>query len=338
MMYRYTLSLASTEVIIHTDIPDCLNIFIINKYVESGFFSELCNGGLKCISIYLFERMSVVDKVKVEEKKLRTSKYTVYISNKLDGSRGIIIEKINDDTGNYIVVAANKNSQIISLRSILIKLFFKYATQSGCYPLHCSAVSYKNKGYLFLAESKGGKSTIYFTFSSYGMSSKYKLITDDTLLCKCEDEAVLGYSMPLKPSLRQGTLDYLEEMEHFRNKFDEIFYRIEDQIYVDVSELRNSGTSLSCDIKTAFFVRFSDSFSIAPITDMNEIKKKLAIIICGYKATPVNENLITFLNSFVIKVKFFLISVPENLKDFFEKFEEWEEENGEEINEKSNTQ
>lgn len=338
MMYRYVISVAGTEVIIHADVPDCLNIFIIKKYVENGVFSEFRDGSLKCVSIYLFERMSVVDKVKVEKNKLKTSKYTVYISNKPDNPRGVIIEKIGDDTGNYIVVAANKNSQVISLRSILIKLFFKYATQLGCYPLHCSAISYKNKGYLFLAESKGGKSTIYFTFSSYGTSLKYKLITDDTLLCKCENEAIIGYSMPLKPSLRQGTLDYLDEMEHFCKKFDEMSYNIEDQIYIDVSELRNSETALSCDISTVFFARFSDTFSIVPITDMNEVKKKLAIIICGYKATPVNENLVTFLNSFVKKVKFFLICVPENLNDFFEEFEKWEEENGGEIHEKSNTQ
>lgn len=84
-------------------------------------------------------------------------------------------------------------------------------------------------------------------------------MSDDTILCRLEDNQIVGSVMPLKPSLRKGTLNYVPQTECFANPF-EIGYDIDDQIYVDAAKLKNSKIVLQNKIKAAFFINFSDSF------------------------------------------------------------------------------
>jgi len=297
----------------------------------------------RVINICLFKRKSIVEKFNGESKKVSNQLFNIYISKNDNDPKGIIIEKrdINylDDkkTTDYVVIYENLNSSIIFLRSILIKLFFSFYTNQKCYPLHCSAIRHKNRGYLFLADSLGGKSTLYFTFAVYGSSKGYELLTDDTILCKLQNNDVLGYTMPLKPSLRKGTIDYLKPMEVFLNLFDKSSYRIDDQIYVDIKDISDSKVVLSSDINVAFFIHFSNSFSIEEWKDKKMIKRQLAFIICGYKATPVDSCMIDFLNSFVDAMCFYKLYIPPQMADFFYEFEKWEEskeKNGEKNNKK----
>jgi hypothetical protein len=271
----------------------------------------------------MFTKPGIVSDFKYERKKIKSTQYNIYISNKADDPRGIIIEKLNDgNICSYIILADNNNSQVVLLRSILIKIFFFDNVAQGAFPLHCSSICYMNDAYLFLAESKGGKSTIYFSFACYSDQEKYSLMSDDTILCKANENTMVGRVMPVKPSLRKGTLSYVDRTNCFSNQFNNN-YNMEDQIYVDLLELKNSKIILQSNIKAAFFINFSDQFAIKPITDKTLLKEKIAMIICGYKATPVDGRLLDFLNDITNLVKFYNLFVPPNMEYFYVEFDKW---------------
>lgn len=214
----------------------------------------------KDINIYSFIKHGVVKHITEDSKKIRHESFNVYISHRKGGSEGLIIEKLNHgNICSYIIIAEDVNSQIVLLRSVLIKIFFQANVLCGAFPIHCSSISHKDSGYLFIADSNGGKSTIYFSFASYSDAAAYALMSDDTILCRFEDNQIIGSVMPLKPSLRKGTLNYVPQTECFANQFD-IGYDMDDQIYVDVSKLKNSKMVLQNKIKAAFFINFSDIF------------------------------------------------------------------------------
>ena len=197
-MYNNVLTLGDVRISICTDVKDCLNIFMSNQFVQEGIFGLKSENTRRTINIYMYKKKAVVEKVKKAQEQISFSCFTVYISNKIDDPKGIIIERSRDNAlRDYIIIADNTNSEIIFLRSVLIKLFFEQHTQIGCYPLHCSGICHKGNGYLFLADSKGGKSTVFFAFSAYAASTQYKLLTDDTVLCKWEKNKVIGYCLSL---------------------------------------------------------------------------------------------------------------------------------------------
>ena len=311
------------NVIVHSECGDCLEVFIQKNFC----FPE--KSADKDINIYSFIKHGVVKHVIEDSKKIRHGSYNVYISHRKGGPEGIIIEKLDyGNICNYIIIAEDANAQIVLLRSVLIKIFFQANVLSGAFPIHCASVGHKDSGYLFIADSNGGKSTIYFSFASYSDAAVYSLMSDDTILCRLEDNQIVGSVMPLKPSLRKGTLKYVPQTECFANQF-EIGYAIDDQIYVDVSKLKNSKTVLQNKIKSAFFINFSDAFCIKEIQDLQILKERIAIIVCRYKTTPIDERFLNFINNITNRVKFYNIFIPPNMKEFYDKFNAWLE-NGEE--------
>ena len=320
-MYLYTLFIAGKKVIIHTSIKNCLKIFMLESYLEAERAVAECTD---VYHIYMFKNEKVVEGFIKEDDKISNSTCTVYISNRLEDPKGIIIEKKKrNKTAKYIVIGSNENSQIIFLRSIIIKLFFTYMVNLNCYPLHCSVVSRNNKGYMFLADSLGGKSTLYFTFATYG-AKEYSVLTDDTILCNSSDGHIRGYTLPLKPSLRKGTIDYLRPMHKYSTEFNNPNYSIEDQIYINIDKTEKAKVEYESRICAAFFVYYTDSFLIERITDIEVIKKRIAIIICGYKARKVDLEFVSFLNEITSKINFYRLGIPKDLEDFYIKFQEWE--------------
>ena len=323
MKYVDCIMFGGYNVILHSDMENCFDVFLQKNYC-------LCETrSLKNINIYSVIRRGIVNNVVYKNKKIKHKNFNVYISKVEGGPKGIIIETINNGSiCNYMIVSENANSQLTLLRSVLIKLFFHSYTEIGAYPIHCASVCHKGNSYLFIADSNGGKSTVYFSFASYSDPTEYSLMSDDTILCRAEGDSIVGSVMPLKPSLRKGTMKYVPPTKCFRNQF-ELGYNMEDQIYVDIKRLKNFSTVLESKIKAAFFLNFSDRFDIDEVNDIPMLKKKLAIIICGYKATPVNEQLLEFINKIVNNTRFYNIYIPENMKDFHKEFVKWVETNEE---------
>lgn len=317
MKYINSIVFGEYNLILHSDRDECLDVFLQKNYCLSETKPN------KNINVYLVIKHGVVNNVIDDSKKVRNGSCNVYISNREGGPKGLLIEKLNrGDICSYIIVADDANSQVVLLRSIFIKNFFRSSIKVGAFPIHCSSICHKENAYLFLAESNGGKSTIYFSFASYSDPKAYSLMSDDTILCRIEDNKVIGSVMPLKPSLRRGTMDYVPQTKCFIDQF-KIGYNIDDQIYVDVDKLKNSSIVLQNRIKAAFFINFSDKFNIEQIKDLQLLKKKLAIIICGYKATPVNESFLVFINKIIENVRFYNIYIPKNMKDFYKEFDVW---------------
>lgn len=334
-MHIFVLRIAGSRVIIHAEeeIENILRIFMLDEYVDKSMFCyDFENGEKNAEHIFLLRKSLIVSKVEEESKKIFDNGFVIYISNKQDDPKGIIIERTKrslcKELSRFIVISENLNSQVIFFRSVLFKLFIRYYAKEKFYPLHCSAIKKKNSGYIFLADSLGGKSTLYFTFAAYGSPKKYALLADDTVMCKCTSDSAVVHAMPLKPSLRRGSIEYLGYMKPFQHDFDTEKYKIEDQIYVNPNKISDMKVDLNGFIKYGFFVQYADSFCIEKITDHALVKKRLAIIICGYKATSVDDNMVDFLNSIVKKVMFYQLSVPKNLEDFFSMFESWVEGEG----------
>lgn len=324
---KYIDSIVSGEYnfILHSDSDKCLDVFLRKDCCLSKTKSN------KNINVYSVIRNGIVNNVMDENKKVRNGNYNVYISNREGGPKGLLIEKLNrGDICSYIIVADDANSQLVLLRSVFIKMHFLSSTKGGAFPIHCSSICHKGNAYLFLAESNGGKSTVYFSFASNSDPKAYSLMSDDTILCRMEENEVIGTVLPLKPSLRRGTMDYVPQTKCFADQF-KMGYNMDDQIYVDVEKLENSRTVLQSKIKAAFFINFSDKFNIEKINDLELLKKKIAIIICGYKATPVNESFLVFINKIIENVRFYNIYIPKNMKDFHEKFDVWLKNNEEVI-------
>ena len=303
--------------ILHSDREKCWDVFLQKNHCLSETKPN------KNINVYSIIKRGVVNNVIEDSKKVRNTTYNVYISNRDGGPKGLLIEKLKrGDICSYIIVADDANSQLVLLRSIFIKIYFLSSTKAGAFPIHCSSICHKGKAYLFLAESNGGKSTVYFSFASYSDPKSYSLMSDDTILCRIENNEVVGSVMPLKPSLRRGTMNYVPRTRCFADQF-KMGYNMDDQIYVDLDKLKNSSIVLQNRIEAAFFINFSDKFNIEEIKDLQLLKKKLAIIICGYKATPVNESFLVFINKIIESIRFYNIYIPKNMKSFHKEFDVW---------------
>lgn len=322
MKYVDRIMLGGYNIILHSDTENCFDVFLQKEYCISE------TEPMKSINIYSVIKKDVVKNVIYESKKIRCENYNIYISKRESGPKGLIIEKINRGTiCGYMIISEDVNSQLTLIRSVLIKLFFYSYTQIGAYPIHCASMCYKGNSYLFIADSNGGKSTVYFSFASYSNSTNYLLMGDDTILCRVKGESIVGSVMPLKPSLRKGTMDHVPPTNCFRTQFEHGF-NMDDQIYVDIKKLKNSNIVLESKIKAAFFLNFSDAFGIVEVNDLQMLKKKLAIIISGYKATPVNEQFLDFLNKIVTNIRFYDIYIPPNMKNFYDEFDTWLDTNG----------
>lgn len=60
------------------------------------------------------------------------------------------------------------------------------------------------------------------------------------------------------------------------------------------------------------------------------------MIVCGYKATPISERFLIFLNNITNRIKFYNIFIPPNMKEFYDKFDAWLENGGESSCEENN--
>lgn len=111
----------------------------------------------------------------------------------------------------------------------------------------------------------------------------------------------------------------------FRKGYDiQLMEQIEAMnLYVDICELKNSNFVFQNNIKAAFFINFSDEFSIKKINNYHILKEKIATLICGYKATPIDKQFLNFINNFTKIVEFYDIFIQPNMNDFYEKFTIW---------------
>ena len=108
------------NVIVHSECGDCLEIFMQKDFCLYPKSAD------KDINIYSFIKHGVVKHITEDSKKIRHESFNVYISHRKGGSEGLIIEKLNHgNICSYIIIAEDVNSQIVLLRSVLIKIFFK---------------------------------------------------------------------------------------------------------------------------------------------------------------------------------------------------------------------
>ncbi|MGN0405535.1 MAG: hypothetical protein ACI4F1_09955 [Bariatricus sp.] len=142
-------------------------------------------------------------KFSIERKDIR-----IYIA-KMEEVEGIII--FFKKHKKYYVVGQSKYAVILLVRSIFVKFYFDELLSQGAYPMHCSAIRINQSGKLFVAESEGGKSTVYFSFAMYS-DENCELITDDTVFVSV-NEKVIGRGMPLQPSIRKGAIKHMPQIE-----------------------------------------------------------------------------------------------------------------------------
>lgn len=299
----------------------------MEKYLKEGIFFDNYYDKIveKTLHIYLYVRKDLMNRVLFTSKKIKNNKFELYISNMKDDPKGItILRKENKHLCNIIIVDDNINSLIISLRCVMIKIFFDYYINVGSYPLHCSAVQKGKNTYLFLANSMGGKSSVFFSFASCN-DKRYSVLSDDTILCEFSNDKMLGHCMPLKPSMRKGTLEHLSQMEQYRKDFIGENFHIDDQIYIDISRDKNINIVLHGQINSIFFIHFSQDFYIKKIEDYKLIKKQIAMSICGYRSAEIDEKMVKFILQVMRDISFYDIFVPSDMNNFVSMFDSWEE-------------
>lgn len=118
------------NVSVHSECGRCFEVFVQNNFCLPEKSAD------KNINIYSFVKPGVVKHVTVDSKKIRHGSYNVYISHREGDLAGLIIEKLNyGNICSYIIIADDTNSQIVLLRSVLIKIFFQANVLSISYSL-----------------------------------------------------------------------------------------------------------------------------------------------------------------------------------------------------------
>ena len=74
------------NIAIHSDVKNCVDNFLIKNLISEKSIN-------KTINIYMIKKHKVVDNVKEERIKIKKQSYNIYVSNKADSPKGIIIEK-----------------------------------------------------------------------------------------------------------------------------------------------------------------------------------------------------------------------------------------------------
>jgi len=308
--------LGDEKIVLHSDEIGLLPDFLLKSAIG------IKNASFKVREIHIFAKIKNKLFVRRPNEKVKkmSSKghFELYIPHPLEGNSATVlrycIDKIKK-VSHAIAVANDRNSLIILIRSIVVKVFFDTHILKQRFPFHCSAIDHFGKSVLFLGSSNSGKSSVFFGYMELFGKHGVNPVSDDTVLCGISNGSLIGYSLPFPASLRLGTLEYLPTLNKRLKDYDFSVPKVEDQYYIDTEQVFKVKHKSNTIVSAIVFLCFSDSAFLEPIPYSKNLMLNLALNICGYKATPITEELLLHLNYVVDKIPCFRLGLSPNLED-----------------------
>lgn len=159
------------------------------------------------ITLYVKKPFQTTYSIKTNSKKLADllqTEYGKYIE-KSEKKADFEIEAIEDNKIFEIKTSERTLKTEYPLYAVSDIFFDNTKYDKSIFALHGSAVEFKNKAYLFLAATTGGKTTL----ASYLTSSGFGYITDDCILLDRNDFKIYPHTNPIH--LRHGGFQVLQK-------------------------------------------------------------------------------------------------------------------------------
>ena len=199
------------------------------------------------------------------------------------------------------------------------KMAVKYAIsgsykRQGFYSLHSSAVCRNQKGYLFLAGGRAGKTTIFMNL----ISRNFYPINDDMVFWKINDDGIELSSAPILPNVREESIDYIMNLNYEMIKKYPI--GLGGEYNVDPGTLYNKDFVPSCVLKAIFLPELGyKETQIIPIEDSTKYKKRILRACITHQKIDVNEDFALSIR-YLMQIPFYKLNVSNNSEEFYYKF------------------
>jgi hypothetical protein len=162
-----------------------------------------------------FSPLKAADLLSETEKKLWTGYQQIW--NSLDSIRKgdalINLDNPNQEEGKFVFVQLvpkniSKKKESALLANFLLSLNKRWMLKTGALPVHASAISYKNRGYLFTGPSGAGKTTI----ALLSMDISDSILHDEKIFIIPENDSYKLLGSP-DYNRRRWPRDYAEKKE-----------------------------------------------------------------------------------------------------------------------------
>lgn len=161
----------------------------------------------------------------------------------------------------------------------------------GKIAIHASAVEYKGRGYLFVAGSRSGKTTIFMNLINNG----FLPLNDDLLFLSFEKDGVYILSEPMRPSIRIKSLKYIS----YIMPYNEYMLNGSSCIYPDINSLCNVNHVHKVALDKILYPSLSEVTSIRPNIDAKRSISRLCKSLFMDKKTDSIDNLSTIIERLI---------------------------------------
>lgn len=208
---------------IKTNERDIVNIIFDDNSIDTNLDDRQIIGSLQLVKTDCINSFFEVHKYRnIEEKE------SVYPNKKIALPNGEMIFnvypnnsiiKTNEDTNEAFVLANNSDVLLFYCKKYFREMVSSFYEKNNCVAMHCSGISIDGLANIFVADANCGKSTTAINAIGCGA----KLLNDDVIICKKENDKVMVRGLPIVPSIRKEGVQYITgiDVESQRKHFSE---------------------------------------------------------------------------------------------------------------------